>query len=100
MADAEQILPGGQVVAASVHYLQSAAVPSPFPDPSQPEQPPFDSIPNPPNVSVEQWQASFYDATSHEPAGRFVKRPSGPADLHTGRLTGETFTNDSPWKQT
>jgi hypothetical protein len=54
---------------------------------------------NPAHISFEIWQASFYDPTSQDPASLFVKRPAGPVDLTTGRLTGEGFAGLDRWKQ-
>lgn len=77
----------------------SQAVPSPFPDSPVPELPPFDSIPIPAHTSTNVYQASFYDPTRSEPLSLFVKRPSGPVSLATGKFTGEPFTGHTRWKQ-
>jgi hypothetical protein len=71
----------------------------PFPNPSMPEQDPFGSVTNPPHISIEVWQASYYDPTSQNAASVFVKRPSGPVSLENGRLTGEGFHAGHKWKQ-
>jgi hypothetical protein len=76
-----------------------AAMPPPFPDPAQPEQPPFEVIPVAAHLSTEVWQTSFYDATSPAPMGAFTQRPSGPCDLVTGRLKGQEWHTSGTWKQ-
>lgn len=82
-------IPANQPNAASV----------PFPDPSRPSAEPFGTVENPPHISFEIWQASFYDPTSQAPASVFIKRPAGPVSLETGRLTGEGFGGQDRWKQ-
>jgi hypothetical protein len=77
----------------------AAAMVPPFPDPVQPEAPPFDVIPAPDHVSNEKWQTSFYDASSDAPMGAFRQRPAGPCSLVTGRLTDSDWADAGPWKQ-
>lgn len=77
----------------------SPYLPSPFPDPVQPEAPPFDVVPAPPHISNEIWQTSYYDATSDAPMGAFVQLPAGPCHLDTGRLTDGEWHTPGPWKQ-
>ncbi len=72
----------------------------PFPNPSHPEDAPFGKMENPAHISFELWQASYYDPTSQEPAGVYVKRPSGPLSLEDGRFTGGGFhPGHHHWKQ-
>jgi hypothetical protein len=71
----------------------------PFPDPVQPEQPPFMAIPAPDHISYEKWQSSVYDATSHDPMGIFTQRPAGPCDLATGRLADTDWPAGESWQQ-
>jgi len=44
-------------------------------------------------------QVSYYNESSAEPLGEFVKRPSGDVDLASGHLTGENFPDNGLWKQ-
>lgn len=71
----------------------------PFPNPSHPTDEPFGSVANPPHISFEIWQASYYDPTSQAPASLFVKRPAGPVSLETGKFTGEGFAGHDRWEQ-
>jgi hypothetical protein len=73
--------------------------PSPFPNPVQPEQPPFNVIPPPPHISNELWQTSYYDATSDATMGVYVQLPDGPCHLETGKLVDGEFQSPGPWKQ-
>ena len=76
------------------------SAPVPFPDPSRPGDEPFGQVANPPHISFEIWQASYYDPTSQEPASVFVKRPSGSVSLESGRFTGVGFhAGHHHWKQ-
>jgi hypothetical protein len=73
--------------------------PSPFPQPTLPEQDPFKVIPAPPHMSNEIWQTSTYDATSRAPMGAYVQRPAGPCRLDTGRLVDGEWPESRIWKQ-
>lgn len=50
-------------------------------------------------VIGDVWQTSYYDPSSQAALDKFVKLPAGPADLETGRLTGENFDSTGLWKQ-
>ena len=77
-----------------------AAMIPPFPDPVQPEALPFRVVKSPAHLSIEIWQSSYYDATSHAPMGAFTQRPAGPCDLVTGRLLdGEWPSTHGLWGQ-
>lgn len=77
----------------------SPTAPNPYMNPSRPDQPPFASIANPAHMSDQAWQTSFYDPTSPAPVSGFVKRPAGPVNLATGKLTGQGFPGTHRWKQ-
>jgi hypothetical protein len=84
-------------------YAPVSGEPAPVWDnPGDPDSPPFHKIPVPPLVSTSLWQESFYDPTSMATASLFIKLPSGPVDLQTGRFTGVPFSveGEEPWNQT
>jgi hypothetical protein len=86
-------------VGPAFHGDLSGDEPSPFPDPTHPEQPPFKVMPPPPHMSVEVWQSSYYDATTNAPMGAYTQRPAGPCSLETGRLTTGDWPESRIWKQ-
>lgn len=72
---------------------------SPFPDPTNPDAPPFASLPIPDHFSTTFWQETYYDPTSDAPASLFAKLPSGSVDAETGRLTEPFHPGSKHWKQ-
>jgi hypothetical protein len=77
----------------------SPPVPNPFPDPVQPDGPPFEKMEPPPHISFQIWQDSWYDASSHAPMGVWVQLGAGPCDPGTGRLNDGDWHKPGVWKQ-
>lgn len=98
MAGTKEV-PSPVVVDASVPHSGTDLGPTPFPYPSNPGEPPWAVIPVPQHVSTSAWQMSYYDPTNTEDASVFAKRPSGPVDIETGKLTGEGFHPGHHWRQ-
>jgi len=69
----------------------SGKVTSPFPNPTNPDKPPFGTVPFPDHVQSDVWQTSYYDPRSNADMSVYSKRPSGPVSLETGKLTGDGF---------
>lgn len=68
-------------------------------NPSNPHAEPYGHIPVPEHVSVGLWQQSWYNPESQAAVSEYVKLPSGPCDLATGRLTGKGFPGHQKFGQ-